>query len=219
MKIVSFALCPFVQRVTALLEALGCAYTVEFIRLDAKPSWFLEASPHGQVPIAILEDGAVVFESDAIVEYIQEVHGPLHPGISAVERAHHRAWSVLATKNYLVQCATQRSPTPEIFHERTAKLNKAFAKIEGRITGPYFDGDQLSQVDISWLVLLHRAALVERRTGYDFVGAHAKTKAWQDHLMNTGLAERSVSEDFEDAFARFYLAQDTVLGGMISSSQ
>ena len=75
MKIVSFKICPFVQRVTALLERKGVAYDVEYIDLSNKPQWFLNASPNGQVPILIADNGQVLFESDAIVEYIDEVVG------------------------------------------------------------------------------------------------------------------------------------------------
>ena len=66
MKIVSFKTCPFVQRVTALLEAKHVPYDVEYIDLSKKPTWFLEASPNGQVPILITDDDEVLFESDAI---------------------------------------------------------------------------------------------------------------------------------------------------------
>lgn len=37
MKIVSFKICPFVQRVTALLEAKGIDYESDFISLSDKP--------------------------------------------------------------------------------------------------------------------------------------------------------------------------------------
>ena len=66
MKIVSFKICPFVQRVTALLEAKTIDYELEFIDLKNKPQWFLDISPHGQVPVLITDHGMPLFESDAI---------------------------------------------------------------------------------------------------------------------------------------------------------
>ena len=36
--------------------------------------------------------------------------------------------------------------------------------------------------------------------------------AWQERLLSTGLAERSVAADFEAAFAAFYLSDQTFLG-------
>lgn len=41
-KIISFKICPFVQRVTALLEAKQLPYEIEYISLKNKPQWFLE---------------------------------------------------------------------------------------------------------------------------------------------------------------------------------
>ena len=55
MKIVSFKICPFVQRVTALLEAKGAGYDVEHIDISNKPRWFLNISPNGQVPVLMTD--------------------------------------------------------------------------------------------------------------------------------------------------------------------
>ncbi len=44
-KIVSFKICPFVQRVTGLLEAKKIPYELEYISLKDKPQWFLDISP------------------------------------------------------------------------------------------------------------------------------------------------------------------------------
>jgi glutathione S-transferase len=108
-KIISFKICPFVQRVTALLEAKFIPYEIECIVLSDKPQWFLDMSPTGQVPILITTLGVTLFESEAIVEYIDEIIAPLEPDLSPEERATDRAWSYQASKNYLVQCSAQCS--------------------------------------------------------------------------------------------------------------
>jgi len=213
MKIVSFKICPFVQRVTALLEAKNVDYELEFISLSDKPQWFLEISPNGQVPVLITDGGKALFESDAIVEYLEEAFPPLQPDVSPEERATNRAWSYLASKNYLVQCSAQRSPDRDVLEERSAKLGKAFDRIEKQLSdAPFFGGEDVSTVDVAWLTLLHRADIIEKRSGYDFIGDRPKLKKWQKQLMDTGLAEKSVAPDFEEAFADFYLSDQTYLG-------
>ena len=213
MKIVSFKICPFVQRVTALLEAKNIDYELEFISLSDKPQWFLDISPNGQVPVLITAGGKALFESDAIVEYLEEVFPPLQPDISPEERATNRAWSYLASKNYLVQCSAQRSPDQDVLDERSARLSKAFDRIEKQLGDtPFFGGSDIGMVDIAWLPLLHRADIIEKRAGYDFIGDRPKLKALQKQLMDTGLAEKSVAPDFEGAFAKFYLSDQTFLG-------
>ncbi|MEM7042683.1 MAG: glutathione S-transferase family protein [Pseudomonadota bacterium] len=213
MKVVSFKICPFVQRVTALLEAKNIDYELEFISLSDKPQWFLDISPNGQVPVLITDGGKALFESDAIVEYLEEAFPPLQPDISPEERATNRAWSYLASKNYLVQCSAQRSPDRDVLEERSAKLGKALDRIEKQLGDTlFFAGDKIGMVDIAWLALLHRADIIEKRSGYDFIGDRPKLKAWQRQLMDTGLAEKSVAPDFKEAFAGFYLSDQTFLG-------
>lgn len=212
-KIVSFKICPFVQRVTALLEAKHVPYDIEYISLSDKPQWFLDLSPTGQVPLLVTEGGTALFESDAIVEYIDEVTAPLVADTTPEQRAIDRAWSYQATKHYLVQCSTMQSATQETLAERSEKLNKAFAKAEKQLAdGPFFNGKTMGNVDIAWLPLLHRALLVEHHSGYDFLAAFPKVKAWQRAMAQTGIAEKSVPADFEEAFANFYLADRTFLG-------
>ncbi|WP_299419488.1 glutathione S-transferase family protein [uncultured Shimia sp.] len=212
-KIVSFKICPFVQRVTALLEVKGLDYQVEFISLSDKPQWFLDISPNGQVPVMVTEGGVALFESEAIVECIEEAFAPLQADVSLEQKALNRAWSYLAAKNYLVQCGTMRSRDAETLAEKSAKLGTAFDKIEKALgDGPFFGGDQIGVVDIAWLVLLHRAQIIKDHTGYDFLEGRPKTQAWQAAIMATGLAQKAVAEDFEEAFTNFYLADVTYLG-------
>ncbi|MFQ5549452.1 MAG: glutathione S-transferase family protein [Woeseia sp.] len=218
MKIYSSEICPFVQRVTALLEARNLPYEIENIDLGDKPDWFLEISPLGQVPVLVADDGRALHESDAIVEYIEETAGePLFPG-DPVEKAQERAWSYLATKNYLVQCSAQRSPDRVTFVERATKLKKAFAAVEKRLgDSQFFSGDKVGMVDIAWLPLLHRAAIIQQHSGYDFLAEFPKVKAWQQAICATGLPEKSVAEDFVEKFTNFYLSSKTYLGQQLTS--
>jgi len=213
MKIVSFKICPFVQRVTALLEAKDIDYELEFISLSDKPQWFLDISPNGQVPVLITDGGKVLFESEAIVEYIEDAFPALQPELSPEDKAINRAWSYLASKNYLVQCSAQRSPNANVLKERSQKLGHAFDKIEKQLSDtPFFAGETMGMVDIAWLTLLHRADIIQRRSGYDFIGNRPKLKQWQKQLLSTGIAEKSVAPDFEDTFSAFYLSDQTFLG-------
>ncbi|MBA5761189.1 glutathione S-transferase family protein [Vibrio sp. 404] len=212
-KVVSFKICPFVQRVTAALEAKQIPYEIEFINLSDKPQWFLDISPNGQVPLLVTESGTALFESDAIIEYIEDEYGALEQGISNEQRALDRAWSYLGSKHYLVQCSTMRSGDEALFSERLNNLQKAFAKVEKQLAdGSYFKGTQLSNVDIAWLPLLHRAHIVKRHSCVDMLDGFPKVQAWQQALLDTGLMPRSVPEDFEGIFANFYLSEQTLLG-------
>ncbi|MEH6358521.1 MAG: glutathione S-transferase family protein [Pseudomonadales bacterium] len=212
-KIVSFKLCPFVQRVTGMLAAKDVDYEIEYIQLNNKPKWFLNISPNGQVPILITEEGEAIHESDAIVEYIDEITEPLVPGLTAVQRARDRAWGYLASKHYIPQCSTMRSEDKEGFIKHLTGLSKAFEKVEAKLgSGPFFSGEKMGNVDIAWLPLLHRAQLVTDHSGYDMFENFPKVSAWQKALLETGLPEKTVSEDFLERFFNMYLAKETFLG-------
>lgn len=213
LKVISFKICPFVQRVTALLEAKNIPYDIEFISLSNKPKWFLDISPNGQVPVLVTETDTVLFESDAIIEYLEEAYPPLEEGISAEQKALNRAWAYLGSKHYLVQCSAQRSADLSTLKERSVKLSDAFDKIEAKLTGSsFFNGESLSLVDIAWLPLLHRAHIIEKYSGYDFIGDRPKLKAWQSAMSATGLYQRSVASGFDIDFKAFYLSDKTYLG-------
>lgn len=219
-KIISFKICPFVQRVTAALLARNVEFEVEYISLKDKPQWFLDVSPNGQVPLLITEKGQSLFESDAIVEYIEDTYGPVEHNVTHEQRAINRAWSYQATKHYLVQCSTMRSETQETFTERVAKLSQLFEKAEQHLTGEsqYFNSNTLSNVDIAWLPLLHRASIVEEHSGYDFLSSFPKVKQWQQQLMKLDLVNKSVSLDFEQRFVEFYLT-NTYLGKNVQTNE
>lgn len=218
MKIVSLKICPFVQRVVALLEAKNIDYEVEYIGFRDRPQWFLDISANGRVPVLITDEGEALFESDAISEYLEEAYPALQPDISLIQKAQNRAWSYLASNHYLPQCSAQRSPDEEIFAERGGKLDKAFDVIEEQLGDTkFFSGDDMNMVDIAWLPLLHRAEIINRKTCYDFIGDRPKLKKWQQEILATGLAEKSVAPDFEEIFTGFYLSDETYLGQSYTS--
>lgn len=210
--VVSFKICPFVQRVTALLEAKKIPYDINYISLKDKPQWFLDISPNGQVPALITEYGTALFESDAIAEYIDDIAPPLQK-LTAEECALERAWSYQASKNYLTQCDTIRSSNKETLDEKTEQLAKVFEKVEKVLgKGPYFNGKTFGNVDAAWLPLLHRAHIIKKYTCHDFIKGFPKVKAWQKAIVDNAITAASVSEDFEDVFTGFYLSDSTYLG-------
>ena len=219
LKVVSFKICPFVQRVTALLEAKGLDYEIEYISLSNKPQWFLDISPNGQVPVLVTESGRALFESDAIVEYLDEAYAPLEAGVDAEQRAINRAYSYLGSKQYLVQCSTMRSADTNVYTERSAKMNKALTNIAAaKSAGRFFGGDQLGIVDMAWVPVLHRALIVKRHTGVDLLETWPSLQQWQANLDDTGLFEASCADDFEEAFSNFYLAPTTYLGQLAAGN-
>lgn len=89
--LVSFDLCPYVQRAAIVLAEKGIPFTRRDVDLSMKPDWFKAISPLGKVPLLVVGQ-EVLFESSVIVEYLEEVTDhPLHSA-DPLTRARHRAW-------------------------------------------------------------------------------------------------------------------------------
>ena len=91
-EIISSSTCPFAQRTRMALIEKGIPFDLTAIDLNDKPEWFLEISPYGKVPV-LRHNGAVIFESAVINEYLEEVFpdSPMLPR-DPVRRAQARIW-------------------------------------------------------------------------------------------------------------------------------
>ena len=90
-ELISFDICPFVQRSVITMIEKGQEFDITYIDLANKPEWFLKISPFGKVPVLKVDD-TVLFESAVINEYLDEINPPsMHPG-DALTKAHNRAW-------------------------------------------------------------------------------------------------------------------------------
>jgi len=217
LKVVSYVICPFVQRITGLLEAKGIPYDIEYISLKDKPKWFLDIAPNAQVPLLITEDNIPLSESDAIAEYLDDEYLLLRPEINkSACRARQRAWVYQGTKLYLKQCSHMQSGNQQIFEERQEFMRKQFAKVENFLNGhtktQYFCSDILGNIDMAWLPLFHRAALVQKYSGTKLFEGFPLLQIWADNIMATGIAEKTVHDSFEESFVNFYLSDKTYLG-------
>ncbi|MEZ8656601.1 glutathione S-transferase family protein [Vibrio splendidus] len=207
-KLVSFKNCPFVQRVMGALVMKNVPFEIEYIELNNKPQWFLDISPNGQVPVLITENDTVLFESDAIVEYLDDKYAPIEE-VSAEQKALDRAWSYQASKHYMPQCGTMGSKDNETFETRLANLQKSFQKAENKLgDSDFFKGDYISNVDIAWLPLLHRASVIKEGSGFDMLEGFPKVQKWQVALIESGLTDKTVPADFIEKFSGFYLTNN-----------
>ena len=94
----SFKTCPWVQRAAIVLQAKQIAYDITHIDRNQRPDWFAAVSPHGKVPVLVIDGKDALFESNAIVEYLDEILPPrLHPE-DPILRARNRAHSHACTK-------------------------------------------------------------------------------------------------------------------------
>jgi glutathione S-transferase len=73
-KLYHIWLCPYSRKVRLALREMGLDFDLEVEKFWERRDEFLALNPTGQVPVLIEEDGLVLCESQAICEYIDEVH-------------------------------------------------------------------------------------------------------------------------------------------------
>jgi len=73
LRVYSFQLCPYAERVLLVLEAKGIGYEAVNVNLKDKPEWLFEKNPQAKVPI-IGADNKILYESLIVADYLDEVY-------------------------------------------------------------------------------------------------------------------------------------------------
>ncbi|HYB99889.1 MAG TPA: glutathione S-transferase family protein [Candidatus Limnocylindrales bacterium] len=157
---------PFAWRVQLVLEEKNIPYEpvlLSFSAGDTRKPEYLAISPHGKVP-AMTDDDLVLYESQAIVEYLEERHPtpPLMPK-DAAERALVRIEELECTI-YLFEAfrvvGQQMFFTPpeqrdeKTLAERKADVHAQIVRLEARARergGQFIAGNHLTRADLAWL--------------------------------------------------------------------
>jgi len=201
-EIISSSTCPFAQRTRMALLEKGIDFTLTEIDLDDKPDWFWEISPYGKVPV-MRHNGTVVFESAVINEYLEEVF-PEHPLLprDPVGRAQARIWIDFANVRFVPQVyKLMLAQEPERQAVHAQKLTEALLMMEheglGKLSdGPYWLGDEVSLVDLSFLPHLQRFCALGHYRDFHIPEECVLLKAWlQLMLQRPSVQAMSPSEE------------------------
>ncbi len=182
LELVSYALCPYAQRVAIVLAEKGIPFTRRDIDLAAKPDWFTAISPLGKVPL-LLVDGEVLFESAVICEYLDETAAPrLHPD-EPLARARQRAWVEFASASLAAIAALYNAPDQEALLARCRELGARFEQVEAQLgDGPYFGGKRFTMVDAAFAPVLRYFDVFDTVADFGLFGARPKLRRWRAAL-------------------------------------
>jgi len=205
-RLVSFNLCPFVQRSAIALEEKGAAYEISYVDLSTKPQWFIDISPLGKVPLLRVGD-RVLFESAVICEFIEETcPGPrLHPS-DALERAYDRSWIEFASAALIDCYRLQVAQDEKAMNEAAAALVSKFGRYEEQLDarGPYFHEQRFSLVDCATAPLLQRAFWChEIAPELQLFERTPKVYSWLRALLDRPSVQRSLIPDIHAVFLEY----------------
>lgn len=185
--LVSFKTCPWVQRAAIVLREKKVDFEFRHIEPDNRPEWFLAISPHRKVPVLRLDDRISLFESNAIVEFLDETIAPrLHPE-DPVQRAINRAWTDYVPTFAEAVTATGYADDEAAYNASAARIPLVFERLEGALekqgSRPYFNGARYSLVDAAYAPFLQRYSFLNRVKPLGIIEKFPRLKAWSDALI------------------------------------
>ena len=183
-RLISFKLCPFVQKAVLTLLDKGIDFDIEYIDLQNPPQWFLDISPLGKVPVLQVGD-QVLFESSVIIEYLDEVYGePLHPSDPLV-KAQNRSWMEFGNECLMNGFNLIMADNESSFNELRESMLKKLQQLESQLSQqPYFNGDKASLIDHSFTPLFQRLQYIDEVTpGLMDASRTPKLIQWAETLL------------------------------------
>ncbi|MFO7958068.1 MAG: glutathione S-transferase family protein [Candidatus Brocadiia bacterium] len=166
LHLISFPLCPFVQRSVILLKHKNVPFELTLLNPQELPDWFLERSPTGKVPLLLVDQDTAVFESAVISEYVDEITPPPMLPTAPLERALERAWIAFVSDLVMAMHRWMTAPTEEAFRTAGDEAAKGLQRLEAQCkAAPCFSGPDLSLLDAALApVLMRLDAGKENRT-------------------------------------------------------
>lgn len=184
----SAQICPYAARTRLVLLEKNIPFEFTEIDLSAKPSWFAEVSPYSKVPVLKHGDD-LVWESSIINEYVEEVFpDPALMPTDPAARARARFWVDFANVKftptwYRLLLAQSKDDQARL----SAELRTHFLFMEntgiGTAKGPYWLGERLSLVDLTYEPWFERLPVMEHYRGVGLPPECRRLRALADNLM------------------------------------
>lgn len=209
LQLVSHALCPFVHRATALLHHKGVAFETRYVDLKAKPDWFLAISPRGRVPV-LVADGEPLFESTAILEFLDETQPPALLPANAFERARQRAWFEVASDLFAANYKLTTAADAAQVAAAVIGVDTLLTRFEQNLRGKYFAGDALSLVDFAVAPVVYRLRLLEGWTSLRLT-RDRPIEAYATALSSLSSVIAGVPADFAEVYRAYTLEKGALL--------
>ena len=199
LELISFKICPFVQRAVIMLLYTNTPYRITYIDLSSPPDWFREISPFGKVPVLRVDDKHIIFESAVIDEYLNEVHCKGLLPDDPLQRAIDRSWIDFGSNLLLDFSGLIHATTAEKYDQQLNLVKKEIDWLEKKLgDGPYFNGEKCSLVDIAYAPLFMRTQLLNLNDQLFPTQHYPKVSAWATKLLAIDVLSKSVVSDFDE---------------------
>jgi glutathione S-transferase len=161
---------PFTRRVAVTLQWLGIAYEHRPLTAWTHLEDVRSINPVGRVPALILDSGEALFDSGAILDYLDSLAGPGHALVPGAEPARHEVLRIVACamgalEKVVAALYANTMYPPEKVHAPWVRHNEEQARraldwLEAIDSSPWLHGGALTQADITTAVTLDFTRIV-----------------------------------------------------------
>ncbi|VAW54071.1 hypothetical protein MNBD_GAMMA06-1017 [hydrothermal vent metagenome] len=204
-KLISFVICPFVQRSIVVLNHKKQDYDIEYIDIENPPEWYLKKVPTGKVPALFIGDD-VIFESAIINEFIDETCGTRLMPEEPLQRAKERSWIAYSEQLIFDQYGMMTADNAESFNEKKAYFFQQLLKLETEVGKNYFNGENFSLIDASIAPIFTRLTMLPSLYD-DFkekLNIDSNLIGYIQSLSSSEDVSNSVTADFEEHFLSYF---------------
>ena len=221
LTLISHVLCPYVQRAVISLTEKKAPFERIDVDLANKPQWFITISPLGKTPVLKVDETAI-FESAAILEYLEETQPcPLHPS-DPLRRAEHRAWIEFGSAVLNDIAGFYGAVDESVFTKKARGLADKFKRFEARLEsrlggGAYFDGERFSLVDAVFGPIFRYFDVFDRLGEFNILTGKPKTEAYRQSLSTRPSVRGAVSSDYNSRLRTFLQARNSELSRIMAA--
>lgn len=197
LELISFKLCPFVQRTIIVLNYKQIEFDITYIDINDPPEWFKSISPLGKVPVLKIVDD-ILFESAVIQEYVDEITLPSLQPVDPLVKAKNRAWIQFGSGVLMAMHSMVMAKEPEEVDELRQSIQAKLYQLEMQHSGAsFFNGNTFNLIDAAYAPMLMRLDFINKLTQQNLLESCPKLSAWQIQLLAMPAVENSVVEGFD----------------------
>jgi glutathione S-transferase len=213
LTLISHHLCPYVQRAAIALLEKDVPFERRNIDLANKPDWFLKLSPLGKVPLLVIDDDLVLFESSVIAQYVDEITGGSLLSSVTTEKYSQLAWLEFASQTIAGIGRLYNADTRVALDSAQTNLEDKLQRLEENLQdGPWFANEHFTLVDAAFAPAFRYFDVIEKLTDFEFFANTPKVAAWRLALSERPSVRNAVSEDYPERLLKFLADRDSVIG-------
>lgn len=212
LKLISFSLCPYVQRAMIVLNEKNVSFDIEYIDLEAPPPEFYDISPLEKVPVLLVDDEPL-FESMVICDYLDEVtEGSLYPS-GAFEKAKNRSWIEFGNEILSTTFDFLHTDDAKKFNHLKETLIDRFEIIEEELQhDKYFNGADFAMIDAVYAPIFRYQQQIATYKDYEIFEDAPNAKKWGELLLQRPSVINSIPESYDEDISNYFKNLDSILG-------